>query len=96
MTNMSDWQAGDQEEKMAVSESKIEFKHLTNYEKPLIEKPEESFTLPSYLYTDPDVYELEKERIFYRTWQFVAHITSFEKPGDYSTCLLYTSDAADE
>ena len=73
---------------MAVSESKIEFKHLTNYEKPLIEKPEESFTLPSYLYTDPDVYELEKERIFYRTWQFVAHITSFEKPGDYSTIQI--------
>ena len=70
---------------MPVTETKVEFKHLTKYEKPLVEKPEESFTLPSWLYTDSDVYELEKERIFYRTWQFVAHKSSFEKPGDYFT-----------
>ncbi len=62
--------------------------HLSQYEKPLNDSPEQSFTLPSYLYTDPDVYELEKERIFYRTWQFVAHSKSFRKPGDYVTVQI--------
>lgn len=58
---------------------------LTDYAKPLVESPEESYTLPSYLYTDPSVYEIEKEKIFYRTWQYVAHRSSFKKPGDYVT-----------
>ena len=58
---------------------------LSRYEKPLTEAAESSYTLPSYLYTDPEVYEIEKERIFYRTWQYVAHQSIFEKPGDYVT-----------
>lgn len=61
---------------------------LSVYEKPLVEEPEQSFTLPSYLYTDPAVYEIEKERIFYRTWQYIAHQSSFEKPGDYVTAKI--------
>ena len=52
---------------------------LTNYPKPLTDTPEESFTLPNWMYTDPAVYELEKERIFYRTWQYVGHKTLFQK-----------------
>ncbi|MDE2790945.1 MAG: aromatic ring-hydroxylating dioxygenase subunit alpha [Paracoccaceae bacterium] len=58
------------------------------FDKPLTDKPQESFTLPSCLYTDPRVYEVEKERIFYRTWQFVAHESVFPKPGDYVTLRI--------
>jgi len=61
---------------------------LTQYRKPLVATPEESYTLPSYLYTDPAVYEIEKEKIFYRTWQYVAHKMFFEKPGDYITVKI--------
>jgi len=61
---------------------------LCVYEKPLVAEPEASFTLPSYLYTDPTVYEIEKERIFYKTWQYVAHKKYFEKPGDYVTAQI--------
>lgn len=61
---------------------------LTQYPKPLTDVPEESFTLPSYLYTDPEVYELEKERIFYRTWQYVAHQALVPEPGDYMTAQI--------
>ncbi len=61
---------------------------LTAYDKPLVEEPEASFTLPSYLYTDPAVYEIEKREIFYKSWQFVAHKSSFEKPGDYVTAQI--------
>lgn len=60
-------------------------KALSDYAKPLTEVPEDSFTLPSYLYTDPDVYEIEKERIFYRSWQYVGHKGLFKEPGDYVT-----------
>ena len=61
---------------------------LANYEKPLVEDPQASYTLPSYLYTDPEVYEIEKEKIFYRSWQYVAHKSSFENPGDYVTVKI--------
>ena len=63
-------------------------RNLSDYDKPLVEEPELSHTLPSYLYTDPEVYELEKEKIFYRSWQFVAHKSSFNKPGDYVTVQI--------
>ncbi len=61
---------------------------LENYEKPLVDDPQASFTLPSYLYTEPEFYETEKEKIFYRSWQYVAHKTSFEQPGDYVTVQI--------
>ena len=61
---------------------------MSVYDKPLVEEPERSFTLPSYLYTDADVYEHEKERIFYRTWQMVAHKGTFQKAGDYCTVQI--------
>ena len=61
---------------------------LNYYPKPLSEIPEESFTLPSYMYTDIEIYELEKEKIFYKTWQYVAHKSLFAEPGDYVTLRI--------
>lgn len=63
-------------------------KSLNYYPKPLSEIPEESFTLPSYMYTDIEIYELEKEKIFYKTWQYVAHKSLFAEPGDYVTLRI--------
>ena len=63
-------------------------KSLSSYPKPLSNVPEESFTLPSYMYTDPEIFELEKERIFYKTWQYVGHKSLFAKPGDYLTLKI--------
>lgn len=63
-------------------------KSLNHYPKPLSEIPEESFTLPSYMYTDIEIYELEKEKIFYKTWQYVAHKSLFAEPGDYVTLRI--------
>jgi len=61
---------------------------LKPFEKPLVEEPEKSFTLPSFLYTEPEFYEREKEDIFYKTWQFVSHLSAFNKPGDYVTVQI--------
>jgi len=44
---------------------------------------ENSFTLPSEWYYDPDIYRLEHEAIFYKTWWYQCHATDIPHPGDY-------------
>ena len=40
------------------------------------------------VYTDPEVFELEMERIYGRAWLFVGHASQAPKPGDYITTEL--------
>jgi choline monooxygenase len=44
---------------------------------------EESRTLPASWYHDPEVFRLEHESIFYRTWWYQCHETDVPDPGDY-------------
>ena len=37
----------------------------------------------SRVYTDPQIFEDEMERIFHRGWVFVGHASEIPKPGDY-------------
>ncbi|NNN18300.1 MAG: Rieske 2Fe-2S domain-containing protein [Acidimicrobiaceae bacterium] len=39
--------------------------------------------IPAYVYNDDDVFQLEKEHIFERSWIFVAHESEIPEPGDY-------------
>jgi phenylpropionate dioxygenase-like ring-hydroxylating dioxygenase large terminal subunit len=41
--------------------------------------------IPMFVYTDPCVYELELERVFGRTWQFVGHVSEVPRPGSFVT-----------
>lgn len=40
-------------------------------------------TLPRDWYLDKDVYELEREAIFKKSWQYVGHVDELARPGDY-------------
>ena len=44
--------------------------------------------IPAYIFSSPEVYELEMERIFPRCWLLVAHESEISKPGDYVTRSL--------
>lgn len=56
--------------------------------KPLTQDAETSFTLPSEYYLSAEIFELEKQKIFYRTWQYVAHQCSLPNSGDYITLSI--------
>ncbi len=38
---------------------------------------------PAGIYSDPEVYRLERTRLFPRTWQYLAHESEVPDPGDY-------------
>ena len=39
--------------------------------------------IPAGIYSQPEVFELERERLFARTWQYLAHESEIPEPGDY-------------
>jgi phthalate 3,4-dioxygenase subunit alpha len=39
--------------------------------------------VPAYVYSDPDVFELERERLFGSAWVFLAHESEIPDAGDY-------------
>jgi choline monooxygenase len=45
-------------------------------------------TLPSWWYVRPEVLELEKQRIFSRTWQLVGRLDQVSRPGDFLTATI--------
>ncbi len=51
--------------------------------RPLNPDPTCSDTLPGYFYHAPDVFASERERVFFNSWQFVAHASELQQPGSY-------------
>ncbi|KAB2333275.1 aromatic ring-hydroxylating dioxygenase subunit alpha [Cytobacillus depressus] len=58
---------------------------MKKVEQRVSEKLSEAYTLPSWLYTKPEVLDVEKRVIFSKTWQYAGHTSQFTKPGDYIT-----------
>jgi phenylpropionate dioxygenase-like ring-hydroxylating dioxygenase large terminal subunit len=40
--------------------------------------------IPARVLNDPDLYDLEREKLFPRVWNFIGHVTEIPKPGDYA------------
>ena len=49
----------------------------------LTDDPETSWTLPGRLYYDAEIYGRELRDIFYRSWQYVCHVSRLKHAGDY-------------
>ncbi len=62
--------------------------HLAQSDAPFCEKPEQSFTLPARFYLDDDIYQCEKDAIFYQSWWYAGHISQLPRAGDYLTTAI--------
>src|SRR4051794_35147862 len=39
--------------------------------------------VPAFVYSDAEIFELEKRRVFARAWMYLAHESEIPEPGDY-------------
>ena len=49
-------------------------------------------TLPARWYTDPEIFALERERIFHRSWWYAGNAAEVAEPGSYVTTSLLDQD----
>ena len=54
--------------------------------------PDADFSLPGWIYHDPEYFAVEMERVIRPSWQIVCHINEIAQPGDYRT-LDYLSES---
>jgi carnitine monooxygenase subunit len=47
--------------------------------------PRRSRTLPGHYYFDPNIFELERRKVFLHSWQYVGHVSMLAEPGSYIT-----------
>jgi len=47
------------------------------------ERSIEDWYIPLILLTDPEIYQIERYRLFTRAWHFLAHESEIPNPGDY-------------
>ena len=59
-----------------------------DFEHPLDADPARARTLPARYYLDAEVFEREKETIFYRHWHYAGHLSQLGNPGDYVTLRI--------
>ena len=62
--------------------------HPVRSTRPYRADAERSYVLAPNYYTDPAIWEREKQAIFYKTWNFAGHEGQLAKAGDYVTCRI--------
>lgn len=50
--------------------------------------PQRSFSLPARTYVQPAYLNVEREAIFYKSWQYVCHVEQLRQPGDYVALMV--------
>lgn len=58
-------------------------------ERALDQDPALSYTLPARFYTDPDIFQAEREAIFYRGWHMACHANDLAEVGSYVTAAIF-------
>ena len=53
------------------------------------EDPANSVTLHKSYYTNPAIFEQEKQDLFYKTWHYAGWIGDLQEPGQYLTASLF-------
>lgn len=56
---------------------------------PFCSNPKASYTMPARFYNDAGIYEMEKEAIFYNSWQYVGHVSQIAEKGQYLTAKIH-------
>ncbi len=51
----------------------------------LIARQRSGYSLDQRFYTDPDIYNLELERIIFKTWILAGHVSQYREAGDFTT-----------
>ena len=54
--------------------------------------PGHSPTLPGWAYTDPGIFERERENIFHRAWHYAGALADLKEPGDFLTASVIDQD----
>ena len=54
----------------------------------LVMKSPKKFRIHTRAYTDPAIFQAEMERIYTKTWVYVAHESQLRNPGDYVTAYM--------
>jgi len=50
--------------------------------------PAKSYTIPANYYTDPAIYARETQAIFFKAWNYAAHVSQLAAAGDYVTVRI--------
>ncbi len=58
-------------------------------ERPLDSDPARSHTLPARFYTAPEIFAVERERIFFRGWHLAGHLCDLPEAGSYITAAIH-------
>lgn len=51
--------------------------------------PAKSYTLPARFYISPEIYDLEKDAIFYKSWHYAGHVSQVAEPRMYFTTKIH-------
>ena len=56
---------------------------------PFTKDPSVSYTMPARFYTSPDIYEIEKDAIFYKSWHYAGHASQLKEERSYITTSIH-------
>jgi len=58
-------------------------------EAPFRTDPAQSYTMPARFYTSEEIFQQEKEAIFYKTWHYAGHVSQAADAGSYFTTRIH-------